>query len=190
MVPSLCAVKGLGGVVWAWGGRIQISVPFGVFSARVQAESFPQHSGLFTVVATPPVLHDAIFGVQHLAAQHAVESVASGEDPAAPGVRSLPFPAVRREAPLDLGDGRLVVAAAAPDEAALLVQLPPEMGGVFDQLNFRLATRALWLAVAESDSGLLPVHVQQVHLHVCKGGRDSLALAAFNLQLLMILFFF
>lgn len=188
--------EGLGRVVRARSGSVQIFVACdaSASAARVRAERLPQQGGLLAVVATPPVLQDALFSVQHLAAQHAVESVARGQDPAAP---VLPPLVVRRVTPPELRGQELVVVAAAspapaaPGQAALLVQLPPEVGGVLDQLHLRLAApRALRLAVAEGHLDLLPVHVQQVRLHVRKGRSDGLASAAFDLQLLMILFFF
>lgn len=77
--------KGLGWIVWAWSGSIQISISFNIFPAGVQAQSIPQQKGLLTVVVTPPMLNDAFFRVQNLAAQHTVKSFTGGKDPVASG---------------------------------------------------------------------------------------------------------
>lgn len=91
---------------------------------------------------------------------------------------------VGHDVSLKLGEGEeLLVAAAAPDQVALLVELPPVVGGVLYQLVLGLAAAAQCLALVKRNLDLLPVHIQQVHLHVGKGRSDGLAAAAFNLQL-------
>lgn len=86
--------------------------------------------------------------------------------------------------PLKLGEGEeLLVAAAALDWVALLIKLSPVVGSMFYQLVLSLSATPRLLAVFKPDLDLLPVHIQQVHLHVGKGGSDGLATTAFNLQL-------
>lgn len=88
------------------------------------------------------------------------------------------------DVPLKLGEGEeLLVAAAALDQVALLIELPPVVGSVLYQLILSLAATPHLLAIVKWDLDLLPMHIQQVHLHVGKGGSDGLAAATFNLQL-------
>lgn len=95
---------------------------------------------------------------------------------------------VGHDVPLKLGEGEeLLVAAAALDQVALLIELPPVVGSVLYQLIFSLTTTPRGLAIVKSNLDLFPMHIQQVHLHVGKGGGDGLAAAAFNLQLHWVL---
>lgn len=90
---------------------------------------------------------------------------------------------VGHDVPLELREGEeLLVAAATLYQVALLVELPPVVGGVLYQLVLGFATTPRLLALAESNLDLLPMHVKQVHLHVSKGGCDCLAAATFDLQ--------
>lgn len=66
-------IRGLGWLVWAWSGSVQITFCLTLFLARVGAQGSPQKVGLLTVVATPPVLHNPLFSVQHLSAKHTVK---------------------------------------------------------------------------------------------------------------------
>lgn len=91
---------------------------------------------------------------------------------------------VGHDVPLKLGEReKLFVTAATLDQVAPLIELPPVVGSMLYQLILSLAATPRDLAIVESNMDLLPVHMQQVHLHVGKGGSDGLTAAAFNLQL-------
>lgn len=186
-------IQGLGWIVWAWSRSVQIPVLLTLFPARVRAQGVPQKAGLLTVVATPPVLHNSFFSVQYLAAKYTVKGCTCCKDPKAstaiwwwegPAVFPLPSLVVGHDVPLKLGEGEeLLVTAATLDRVAFFVKLPPVVGSMFYQLILSLTTTPQLLAIIKSDLDLLPVHIQQVHLHVGKGGSDGLAAATFNLQL-------
>lgn len=145
------------------------------------------------MVATPPVLHNPLFTVQHLAAKHTVKGSTCCQDPKAsaaiwgregPTVLPLPSTMVGHDVLLKLGEGEeLLIAAAALDQVTLLVELTPVVGSVFYQLVLSLTATPRRLAVMKLDLDLLAMYIQQMHLHVGKGGSDGLAAAAFNLQL-------
>lgn len=91
---------------------------------------------------------------------------------------------VGHDVPLELREGeKLLVAAATLHQVALLVELPPVVGSVLYQLILSLTTTPRRLALVQSNLDFLPMYINQVHLHVSKGGSDRLAAAAFNLQL-------
>lgn len=74
-------IQGLGWIVWAWSRSVQIPLGLSLFLAGVGAQCIPQKAGLLTVVVTPPVLHDPLFSVQHLAAKHTVKGCTGCKDP-------------------------------------------------------------------------------------------------------------
>lgn len=91
---------------------------------------------------------------------------------------------VGHDVPLKFGEGdKLLVAAAALDQVALLIELTPVVGSVLHQLVFSLPATAQLLTIMKWNLDLLPMHIQQMHLHVGKGGSDGLAAATFYLQL-------
>lgn len=95
---------------------------------------------------------------------------------------------VGHDVPLKLGEGeKLLITAATLHQVTLLVELPPVMGSVFYKLHLSLAATSLVLAIGRLDLDLLPMHIQQMHLHVSKGRSDGLAATAFNLQLHWVL---
>lgn len=77
---GLHAHPGLGWIVWAWSRSVEIPLSLTFFQDGVGAQCVPQKAWLLTVVATPPVLHNSVFSVQHLAAKHAVEGRACCKD--------------------------------------------------------------------------------------------------------------
>lgn len=152
------------------------------------------------MVAIPPVLQNTLPGLQYLAAQHTVKGRAGARQNAhaRPGIPGRGSPAaiphlrrrwppprrvlVRQDVPPELGEGEeLLVTAAALDQVALLVELPPVVGGVLDQLILCLSP-----ATAVACRDLLAMHIQQVELHVSKGGCGGLAAAALDLELYWI----
>ena len=190
-------IWGLGWIVWTWSRSVQIPVHLSLFLARVWAQGIPQQAGLLTVVATPPVLHNSLFSVQDLAAKHTVKGCTCCKNPKTiatiwwregPAVLPLPNTVVGHDVPLKLGEGeKLFITTAALHQVTLLIELPPVVGSVFYKLHLSLTAASLVLSIVRSDLDLLPMHIQQMHLHVSKGWSDGLAATAFNLQLHWVL---
>lgn len=76
-------IQGLGWIVWTWSRSVQIPIHLTLFLAGVRAQGVPQQAGLLTVVATPPVPHNPLFSVQHVAAKHTVKGSSCCKDPKA-----------------------------------------------------------------------------------------------------------
>lgn len=93
---------------------------------------------------------------------------------------------------LKLGKGKeFLLTATTFDQVALFVELPPIVGSMLYKLILNFAASLWSLTITRADVDFLPMQIQQMHLHVSKGGRDDLTAATFYLQLhgiFMILF--
>lgn len=187
----------LGWIVWARISSVQICVCLTIFPARVGGQGIPQQTGLLTVVQILPVLHDFLFSVQHLATEDTVEGCACCKDPKAlaavegaegPTVLPLCPAVVGQDVLLELGAGEeLCITITAFEQVTTLIELLPVMGSMFHQLLLSFAAPVVELVILQSDLHLLLMHIQEVHLHVCKCGCDGLAAATFYLQLHRVL---